>query len=174
MPLTKDKLMDAETTSSKRANLRLRKALPRDAPSIHRLHIRSVRTLCRGHYSQEQIDAWLKDRGPESYHDGINRDEMYIAESKGVIAGFGHALSGEIRAIFVDPDFTNRGIGKDLLRRGIEMARQEHSGPVKLEATLNAVSFYQKSGFIKIKPVAVNKNGVDLPLILMQEAVGDS
>jgi hypothetical protein len=68
----------------------IRKAFPADAGPIHELHLRSVRQLCCEVYSLETIEGWLANRTPQGYLPGINRNEMYVAESEGrMVAGSG-------------------------------------------------------------------------------------
>ena len=116
---------------------------------------------------KKQIKAWLKGRTPEGYHKGIKKGEMYIAEDKGKIVGFGHAIPGEIVAIFVDPTFHKKGIGKLILDHGLKIALKDHQA-VKVKSTVNAEGFYKKYGFTKIKDSSMTRNGVASPLVIMK------
>jgi GNAT superfamily N-acetyltransferase len=147
---------------------RIVKATAGDAARIHQLHLRSVRDLCKNHYSEEQINGWLKRRTPEGYLPGIEAGEMFLAACGQEIAGFGHAVPGEILAVFVAPEFIRQGAGTLLLRHGIEMARHSHHGPIRLESTLNARGFYQKAGFVEIERTYVRRGESILPVIRME------
>lgn len=72
---------------------------------------------------------------------------MVVAERNGEIVGFVDAEPGELTRLFILPSASGVGLGKRLLDVGIEQARRDHRGPVKLEATLNAVGFYERHGF---------------------------
>ena len=146
----------------------IRPATSDDIHFMQDVHTRAVLTLCSTHYTREQIDAWLYGRTPEGYLDGIERGEMYVAEIDAAPAGFGHAVSGEVVAVFVDPDFVGRGAGRAILSHGLEMARRDCSDPIKLISTLNAQSFYEQFGFVAVEPTTVDKRGVDLPLVAME------
>ena len=43
---------------------------------------------------------------------------MYLAECEGKAVGFGHAENGEIHAVFVDPDWVGKGVGRRSRHRG--------------------------------------------------------
>lgn len=136
------------------------------AKDLHRIHTDAVNKVCKNFYIEKQIKAWLKGRSPEGYK-GIEKGEMYIAEEDGKIVGFGHAVPGEILAIFVDPTFHKKGVGKLLLKHGLKMALINHQ-KVKVESALNAEGFYEKHGFIKIKNGICTRNGAEIPIVIME------
>jgi GNAT superfamily N-acetyltransferase len=147
---------------------RIIKATSDDANQIHELHTRSVRELCKDHYSTEQIDGWLKQRTPGGYLPGIEAGEMFMALNGRQIVGFGHAVPGEILAVFVAPEFIRQGAGALLLEHGIEIALSGQKGPIRLEATLNAKEFYEKAGFAEIERISVQRGEALLPVIRME------
>ena len=126
----------------------IRPATPEDANRIHELHTSSVKALCQSHYSSEQITQWLKNRTPQGYVPGIERGEMFVAVDGARSVGFGHAIPGEVVAVFVDPEWARHGVGRAVLGEGIKRARSGYRGAVHLDATLNAQEFYKKMGFV--------------------------
>lgn len=48
------------------------------------------------------------------------------------------------------------------------MARDGHDGPIRLEATLNARDFYAHAGFHEIMHSTVRRNGIDVPVVIME------
>lgn len=147
--------------------MQIRPATTADAKEFHRIHTSAVNTTCKDFYTTIQIKAWLKGRSPEGYHEGINKGQMYTAEDKGKIVGFGHAVTGEVIAVFVDPAFHKKGIGKLLLDYGLKIASKDHT-KVKVESTINAENFYKKYGFVKVKDAIFIKNGVELPMVVLE------
>jgi ribosomal protein S18 acetylase RimI-like enzyme len=146
-----------------KAEITIRKAVASDAVPIHELHIRSVRQLCSAVYSPEIIDGWLQNRTPQGYLPGIHRGEMYVAEMDGRIVGFGHAVPGEIAAIYVDPAFIRRSIGSQLVKHGIELASAGGVSTIRIESTLNARPLYEKYGFKVVREILVKRNNVAIP-----------
>ena len=161
--MSKESLMQKE--------LGIRQATADDAGRIHEIHTQSVRTLCKGHYSSEQIAGWLKNRSPQGYLPGIGRGEMFVATDGISVLGFGHAIPGEIHAIFVAPEYAKQGVGILLLEQALTAARAGSQGDVYLEATLNAQGFYKKAGFVELERSTVRRNEVLLPAIRMVSSV---
>lgn len=141
-----------------------------DAAGIHAVHTRAARISCSVSYSQAQLDGWLGRRTPEGYHPGIRSGEMYVCERGGEIVGFGHAVPGEIVAVFVDPDHQRRGIGRQLLAYGFRIA-EAGKEVVCLEATPNAEAFYASAGFTKVDEHFLRRGEVRLRVIGMEKTV---
>ena len=128
----------------------------------------SVRTLCKNCYSKEVIDGWLLNRVPSGYHKPIDSHALFVAEHGSQIVGFGEAVPGRIVAVFVDPNYTQQGIGTMILLHAIDIARNTHEGPIRLESTLNACNFYKQAGFREIMHTTVQRNHVDVPVVIME------
>jgi ribosomal protein S18 acetylase RimI-like enzyme len=84
------------------------------------------------------------------------------------LVGFGHAVPGEVMAVYVAPERARQGVGQAILTEGITRARSGHRGTVRLDATLNAQGFYEKAGFIEVERKVVKRNDVLLPLMVME------
>jgi putative acetyltransferase len=154
-------------TRSESVTVRL--AVPGDEDAMQRIHTRSVRELCAGAYSAEQIEALLRGRTPAGYRPAIDLGEMLMAEVDGAAAGFGHAIPGEVYACFVDPAFSGRGVGRAIVAAASAKARKGWKGPLRLEATLNAVPFYERLGFRADRPGAAVRSGIEIPTMHMIE-----
>ena len=148
--------------------LTIRQATSGDANRIRELHTSSVQALCKDHYSPEQIAGWLKNRTPQGYLPGIERGEMFVAVDEGRIVGFGHAVPGEVVAVYVAPECIRHGVGRSILTEGITRARSGHQGAIRLNATLSAQGFYEKAGFVEVERKTVRRNDVFLPVIVME------
>lgn len=147
--------------------LQIRTAKLTDAPAIHHLHTRSVQTLCRSHYTPVQIAGWIGRRQPAGYLPAIEREEMFVAEIAGTLAGFGHAVAGEVVALFVDPAWTGRGVGRQLLTHALALAQGDEERPVLLEATLNARPFYERCGFQMVEQKTIQRGQTELAVVVM-------
>ena len=152
----------------------IRLAVPEDANRIHELHTSSVKALCQTHYSSEQITEWLKNRTPQGYLPGIKREEIFVAVDGAHTVGFGHAIPGEVVAVFVAPEWATHGVGRAILTEAIKRARSGYQGAVHLDATLNAQEFYKKNGFVEIAQKTVRRNEISLPVIVMELAGDDT
>ena len=147
--------------------MKVKTATIKDAKDIHRIHDEAVKETCKNFYTQEQIEVWLADRSPEKYHQKINSGNMFVVEENGKLVGYGHAIPGEIVAVFVDPTFQGKGVGKQLLNYGLKIALKGHK-KVKVESTLNAEEFYKKHGFVKVRNDIKITKGVEAPIIILE------
>jgi N-acetylglutamate synthase-like GNAT family acetyltransferase len=130
--------------------IHIRKAQLDDCSSIADLHVAAVNGIRTTLYTPEELHAWAVPKNPERYDDIIRTKEFLIAEEDGVILGFGvlDQERAEIEALYVSPEAGRRGIGLLLLRRLEERACDLGLRVLRLNASLNAVPFYEKAGFL--------------------------
>lgn len=81
--------------------------------------------------------------------------------------GFCEAIPGEVFAVFVAPEWSRRGVGPALLSQALAGAAPTPR-VVRLESTLNAVSFYERAGFRQIARSSVRRNDVEVPVVIME------
>ncbi|WP_338764761.1 GNAT family N-acetyltransferase [Bernardetia sp. ABR2-2B] len=139
----------------------------KDASSIHQIHTNAAKITCSAFYSEKQIQKWIENRTPNGYKGGISKKEIYVYDIENKVVAFSHIVKGEIIALFVNPSYQKRGIGKVLLSHGFEIATKE-TNVVTLEATPNAFHFYQNFGFQKISNSYTVRNGIKLEVINME------
>jgi GNAT superfamily N-acetyltransferase len=131
-------------------DISFRSARREDAETVFNLTRTSIGGLAGASYSQAQLANWMGARTPAFYEELIAKGRMTICERGGVVVGFVDAVPGEVTRLFILPEAAGLGLGRRLLEIGIEQARLGHSGPIRLEATINAEGFYQKHGFRSI------------------------
>lgn len=129
----------------------LRPAQKGDGEALFEVTRRSVAALARHHYTQEQIAGWMGDRTPDYYETLIAQGQVVVAEFKGTIMGFVDSEPGEVTRLFLLPGVAGSGLGRKLLDIGIANARKGHTGPIKVESTINAEGFYRRHGFRTVK-----------------------
>jgi GNAT superfamily N-acetyltransferase len=127
----------------------VRRATPEDNEAIGRVHVRAIRRLCAHHYAPAEIAAWAAPRRPAHYVEAIRQKDFYVAEEAGAVVGFStlNAAAGEVEAVYVAPEATGRGIGLQLLRVLEERACAQGVHTLHLNASLNAVPFYERAGY---------------------------
>jgi N-acetylglutamate synthase-like GNAT family acetyltransferase len=141
-----------------------------DVPALQLLIAQSAWELCREDYTKEQIQAALQSAwGIDS--ELIQDRTYFVVEDAGKIIGCGgwsrrSTLFGgdhqpgrqsdllnpkwdpaRIRAFFIHPDFSRKGVGSALLKTCENAARAAGFGKVELVATLPGHSLYSARGY---------------------------
>lgn len=150
----------------------IRTANREDAPTIYTIHHASLITLCVSHYSLDTLQCWFSGKTVEGYYLAIDDGEMFVCELNKVVIGFGHAVPGEVVAIFVHPDFAGQGVGNCLLSYAIQCASKDYDGPIKLIATLNAEPFYARHGFSEVRRYTLERGDLQFPVVEMELDAG--
>jgi ribosomal protein S18 acetylase RimI-like enzyme len=130
--------------------LNIRRAQPEDCESIGSVHKAAVSGIRTTLYTPEEIQSWSAPRKPEDYKKLIRTREFFIAEAGGDIVGFGvlNQESAVVEAVYVSPGVGRRGIGLEVLRKLEERAIAAGLRVLRLNASLNAVPFYEKAGYV--------------------------
>lgn len=129
---------------------RIRRAVPADAASVWAIHTRAIREVASAHYDPATIAAWSGRVTPASCADAIATRIVVVAVTEDDrIAGFAELdpEAGIVRACYVDPDFTRQGVGRALMNAVEGEARAGGRSALLLDASLNAVAFYESLGW---------------------------
>lgn len=133
---------------------------------VFQLHMDSVQRLCGSHYSRDQIEAWFVGRSGANYHSAIRQGALWLAERDSRAVGFTEFFPGLISMLFVAGECSGAGVGSQLLAFSLEGARSG-SETVRLEATLNAQTFYERHGFVEVGKSFLIRAGVRIPTVAM-------
>lgn len=155
--------------------MNIRKSTVDDIAAIHALHHAAIRTLCANAYPPDVIGAWTAILTPDRYSRGILLFEFLVAEEGEGILGFAvvNPFDSELDALYVHPSAGRRGIGSALLRAAERLALLAGVTDLGLKATLNAVSFYERSAYVQLGP-AVHKlpTGQGMACVQMHKPLG--
>ena len=162
-----------------------------DLPALHRLMDRAIAELQTGFLTPVQVAASQHVMGLDSQ---LVRDRTYIlVEEGGTIAGCGgwsyratlyggdasvvarepevldpRRDAARIRAMYTDPAFARRGIGRMVLTLCEEAARAHGFGRVEMMATLAGEPLYRACGYLPLEHIESRAiDGVTVPLIRM-------
>jgi GNAT superfamily N-acetyltransferase len=169
------------------AEVAVRLARPEEADRIEMLQQRSFRWLAAGHYTPLEIASALEFMGALD-PTLIDDRTYYVAETGGRLVGCGGwsfrpALYGtnaeerrldpsaepaRIRAIFVHPDWTGRGIARRLVATAEAAAARADFRRFELLSTLNAEPVYVTLGYRGLDQVRLElPNGIGFTGIRM-------
>ena len=127
----------------------VRQATLDDREAMHRIHVDAVHGLCAGHYSATQIRRWFEGRSSDDYTAAIRCGGDWIACVRGEPVAFVEFFTRSVSSLFVRSRFAGRGIGRMLMEHALATMPGEE-GRVSIEATLNAVLFYERFGFRQV------------------------
>ena len=158
----------------------VREAEPSDVAAIATVHAASVRGLAASHYDDDQIASW-SDSSADDFSLPDDGGRVVVAETAGSggseaggeIVGFGASdlESGEVRAVYVNPDHAGEGVGSAILLELESRARGEGLADLHLVASINAVPFYERRGWESTGPATYElEGGVELEAVEMEKS----
>jgi len=150
----------------------IRRASAADIPAIWDIRTRAIIQTCSSHYAPALIDAWVRNPMPGGFSSFVETEPFFVASVGQSLVGFAalKRASSEIDAVFVCPTFTRHGLGMRLLSHLESVATALGLYRLKLDASLNAVPFYQAAGYeVGHGGVHVAQSGLQIPCMHMEK-----
>ncbi|MDT9001371.1 GNAT family N-acetyltransferase [Paucibacter sp. APW11] len=151
---------------------RIRRATEQDARQIHVVRNSAIRAVCRQSYSQEVIDRWTDGDEPSAAFVTVVGECFYVIECQGEVVASGAVdlSTGKLDAIFVAPEHMRRGCAATMLEFLEQLAYQAGLARLHLESTLNAVGFYMRQGYVKVREAKYQSpRGFELDCAVMEK-----
>lgn len=151
--------------------MEIRRASRCDVSAAFYIRLSAIQHQCRTVYSEQQVHAWTSVPLTDWYADLVeNHFHLACISGTPVATGMLDLETGELGAIFVLPEFMHRGIGKAIVDHLEQIGRNAGLAEIHLEATLNAVRFYQCCGFVGREPAIYHSpSGLQLPCMPMRK-----
>ncbi|HEX7463655.1 MAG TPA: GNAT family N-acetyltransferase [Actinomycetota bacterium] len=142
----------------------IREAAPRDARSLAEIHVRSWQVAYRGKLTDDYLDGLLPEDREERWREVLASPpeawRTWVAEAEGSVIGFATTgrsedadadrRTGEVYAIYLDPEAVGTGIGRELFAHAVEDLRERgfHTATLwVLETNTSARRFYETAGW---------------------------
>lgn len=151
--------------------MEIRKARSQNIPAIVRVHKSCVRIINATVYSAPAISAWLKQIKSDSVKKQFHNSKWVVLTRAARVIGFAQYSTEdkELYQINITPRYANKGLGK-LVYAYIEREFMKHKAKmIELNATLNAVPFYKKLGFRKVKTISFKLGSSKIRMIQMKK-----
>jgi N-acetylglutamate synthase-like GNAT family acetyltransferase len=100
-----------------------------------------IKTQLEQHYTLE----WMKKAVKNRY--------CVVAKEGSEVWGTGSLAKNELRNIFVDPDYQNQGIGKQIVQHLEKKAMEKGFGEVWLVSSITAHDFYKQMDYRDVEEV---------------------
>ena len=161
-----------------------------DIPALRVLMDSAIRELQRGFLTPEEIAASASIMGLDTQL--VDDGTYFIVENEGLIAGSGgwsrratlfggdHSVgrnaalldpskdAARVRAMYTNPDFARRGVGRMILGLCEAAAKTEGFTRVELAATLAGEPLYRACGYVPLEHFRSDTpQGLRIPLIRM-------
>jgi GNAT superfamily N-acetyltransferase len=173
--------------------LRHRLAARTDEPALSALMERAIATLLQPYLSAAQVAASRAIMGLDVQL--IADGTYFVIEHDGRLVGCGGwsrratlyggdgspgrdpALldpardAARVRAMYTDPDFTRRGVGRLILSLCETAARSEGFERAELVATLAGAPLYQACGYRPVEEMVYARGGAPVPLVRMAKVL---
>ena len=140
--------------------MEIRKATPNDARRISYLIQKNTERVVENGYSQAQIEVWKRFNAPSGIRQQMEKRILFCAFENQKLVGTIGLQDNEVVGLYVSYSQRKKGIGGILLDYLERYARNQKIEKLTLSATPSARRFYEKRGFISLKPVVVNILGV--------------
>ncbi|MEZ4740897.1 MAG: GNAT family N-acetyltransferase [Bdellovibrionota bacterium] len=154
--------------------VKIRKSRLEDSRRIAHVHRRSIRGVCSNSYSQKIIDAWSGGTSAAGVRRAIKNPEVnnVIAIVDGVICGVAASVKNRIWLLYLHPSWIGKGIGEKLLQRLESDMRKKGIRKITLESSLNALNFYLRNGYQKVKKKTLTfRDGTRVPCVEMTKTI---
>ena len=154
--------------------LHVRPARFEEVAAILRLIERAIDRGCRSHYGPLQRRAVFLSYARTMFADSRAPIETLVAERDGRLLAAAQLdpAACRLRALFVDGDIQEQGVGRALLGHVIGRAAAHGCTRIQGAMSLNAVPFYAGAGF---RPCAgrdrLLSDGVVIPVVPMDRAI---
>ena len=174
--------------------LSIRLATSADIPVLRTVMERSISQLLPAFLTPEEVTASHEVMGLDTQL--IEDGTYFVVEADGAIAGCGgwsrrttlfggdHSAgrdaalldpaseAARVRAMYTDPAFTRRGVGRLILATCEAKAAGEGFGRCEMAATMAGEPLYAACGYQRIEPFeAQTSTGVRVPLVRMGKAL---
>ena len=156
------------------ATIAVRRATAADAPVLWAIRAEAIRLTCRSHYPAGLLERWASSPLPDSFPARLESEHFIVGSIESRIAGFaGLKVSGaEIEAVFVAPDASRRGLGRQLMARLESAALDADLPALSLSSSLNAVAFYAALGYIAgAQKTYTTSQGLEIACVPMHKAL---
>jgi ribosomal protein S18 acetylase RimI-like enzyme len=147
----------------RRVSVRIREAEPKDAEAIAGVHVRSWQAAYRGQLTDEYLDGLSVEERLEQHRGALRTPgdhRTWVAEEAGRVVGFAVTgpsqdadaddRTGELYAVYLEPDRFSSGIGKVLCDHALGDLRQRGFRTATLwvlETNAGARRFYEREGW---------------------------
>ncbi len=152
-------------------DLKIKKAMSQDIPVIVRIHRACVKVINAKYYPKSVILAWLKQVSANNVKSQLRNSKWIVLRLNDKIVGFAQ-YSIEDKTLYqinILPKYSGKGFGKIVYAYIENEFLKNKIKTVVLNATLNAVPFYKKLRFKRIKNISFKLGSTKMKIAKMKK-----
>lgn len=148
-------------------NITIRLATKKDIPQIIAIQLAALKVLAVKDYQPDQLQVLLASKSKQR----SRFETIFIAEIELRIIGFAalDRFSNSLSGLFVDPEYTRRGVGTKLLQRVEQEAKKLKIPILWVCASLTGYPFYLANNYQEIASARIHLYGVKIPCVQMKK-----
>lgn len=145
-----------------------------DTPILIDLFRKTVHTICRKDYSQEQLDAWApKEIDASKWTTRFASSFTVIAEDGRQVAGFANLENdGCVDMFYVAAEYQSQGVGSRLLESIEQEAKRQGLKKLHSDVSLTARPFFLSKGFAVENEYSKKVGAVTFPNTIVVKNLG--
>lgn len=120
--------------------------------------------------SQQELEWLVKHEAEGTYLKKANSlDSIMLFEENGKILGVVGLKGNQLKSLYILPEYQNRGIGTKLAKAIEQKAGQKGVKKIWMEANPDAVKFYNRLGYKKVRNDTIK--GTTLEVAIMEKQI---
>ena len=138
--------------------MNFRRGTLEDLELIHEIRRAAILGITSKKLSRTEHRTWAERRTPEYFAPRVEAGAVVIAENEsGEALAWGASVGKRVEGIYVCPESGGCGVGRYLMSELEKQIRQRGNSSARLAASLNAVGFYEKLGYVALGGVSDGK-----------------
>lgn len=151
--------------------MKIRLYVSNDLDDILELFYKTIHTVNKDDYTQEQLDAWApKNADRARWESCLSKNHTLVVEDDGKIVGFADmGDTGYLDRLYVDSDYVRQGVASLLVQQLEKYARVKKVRFMNTASSITARPFFEANGYTVIREQVVERRGERLLQYLMEK-----
>jgi GNAT superfamily N-acetyltransferase len=142
-----------------------------DAETVSRLIIEDLSLVNIQDYGESAVRQFIRFYSPSFVAEYALAGDMLVADANEEIIATVTLEDGRVRNLFVRPDCHRLGLGRLLMARVEDLAREKGLTKLTLQAGLSAVEFYQKIGYSRTGEITERIGSAQVKMVMMEKVL---
>lgn len=152
---------------------RLRRYRLNDIDVIAAMFHDTVHLVCAKDYTPEQLNAWADGSVDKAaWNASLQAHHTLVAESGGMIVGFGDIDGDYLDRLYVHEGWQGRGVATAIVAALEQHARGNGHERIVTHSSVTAKAFFERRGYAVVKEQQVERKGVLLTNFVMEKTLG--